>query len=41
MKSDGGCGSSDEVVSLDMRTERIEVVGDGRSEISRDLEFGD
>ena len=40
MKSDGGGGGSDEAISLDMRTERIEAVEDGRSEISRDLEFG-
>ena len=40
MKSSGGGGSSDDAVSLDMRTERLEVVGGGRSEILTDLEFG-
>ena len=40
MRSGGGGGSSDEAVNLDMRTERLGVVGDGRSEISTDLEFG-
>ena len=40
MKSDGGGGSSDEVVSLDMGMGRLGVVGDGQSESSRDLELG-
>ena len=33
MNSDGGGGGSDEAVSLDIRTERIEAVRDGQSEI--------
>ena len=42
LSGDGeGGGSTDEVKSLDMAAERIEVVGDGRlSESSRDLEYG-
>lgn len=39
MKDEGEGGSADEVRSLDMRIERIEVVGDRRSESSRDLEL--
>ena len=40
IKSDGEAGSAGEMVSLDITMERIEVVGSGRSESSRDLEFG-
>ena len=37
MKDDGEGGSSSEAVSLDMR---MEIIEDGLSESSRDLEFG-
>ena len=42
MKSDGEGGRDGEVVNLDIRMERIEAVGDGRSETrsSGELEFG-
>ena len=39
-KSDGEAGSAGGMVSLDITMERIEVVGSGRSESSRDLEIG-
>ena len=38
MESIGGGGDSDEAVSLEIRVERMAIVG--LSEISRDLEFG-
>ena len=40
IKSDGEAGSAGEMVSLDITMERIEVVGSGRSESSRDLDSG-
>ena len=40
LKGDREGGSSDEVASLDIRMERIEVVGRSGSDSSRDLEFG-
>ena len=40
MKGGGEAGSANEVIGLDMRMGRIDVVGDHESESSRDLEFG-
>ena len=40
MKGEGESRGGEEVVSMDNRMERLEVVGDGRSESSRDLEYG-
>ena len=42
MKSGGGDDGASEVVNLDIRMERIEVMGDGRPETrgSEELEFG-